>query len=72
MKALLSIACGGPETLSFDAIPAPHPEPHQILLDVKAVGVNYPDVLIIEDRYLFCATAARRMASASQLDGGLS
>ena len=39
--------------LSFDATPAPHPEPHQILLDVKAVGVNYPDVLIIEDRYQF-------------------
>src|ERR1700677_3295422 len=53
MKALLSLSRGGPETLSFDAIPAPHPEPHQILLDVKAVGANYPDVLIIEDRYQF-------------------
>ena len=67
MKALLSLSRGGPETLSFDAIPAPHPEPHQILLDVKAVGVNYPDVLIIEDRYQF--RPARPFAPGAEVAG---
>jgi NADPH:quinone reductase len=67
MKALLSISRGGPETLSFDEVPPPLPEPHQILLDVKAVGVNYPDVLIIEDRYQF--RPARPFAPGAEVAG---
>lgn len=53
MKALLSRAPGGPETLVLEDVSEPHPGPGQIRLAVKAVGVNYPDVLIIEDRYQF-------------------
>jgi NADPH2:quinone reductase len=67
MKALLSISRGGPETLSFDEVPPPLPEPNQILLDVKAVGVNYPDVLIIEDRYQFRPT--RPFAPGAEVAG---
>jgi len=53
MKAILSKAPGGPETLVLEEQPAPVPGKGQVVLDVKAVGVNYPDVLIIQDQYQF-------------------
>ncbi len=51
MKAIISRTCGGPETLDLADVPEPVPAAGQVLLAVHAVGVNYPDVLIIEDRY---------------------
>ncbi|HZT50165.1 MAG TPA: NADPH:quinone oxidoreductase family protein [Hyphomicrobiaceae bacterium] len=53
MKAMLSRQVGGPETLSLEELPDPVPGPGEVLLAVKACGVNYPDVLIIEDKYQF-------------------
>jgi NADPH2:quinone reductase len=53
MKALLSKVVGGPETLVIEDMPSPKPRPGQAVVSVKAVGVNYPDVLIIEDKYQF-------------------
>jgi NADPH:quinone reductase len=56
MKAVLSKAVGGPETLVLEELPDPVAGPGQVLIDVKACGVNYPDVLIIEDKYQFKPT----------------
>jgi NADPH2:quinone reductase len=53
MKAMLSRHAGGPETLALATLPDPVPAAGEVLLAVKACGVNYPDVLIIEDRYQF-------------------
>lgn len=53
MKAVLSKAVGGPETLVLEDLPDPVAGPGQVLINVKACGVNYPDVLIIEDKYQF-------------------
>jgi NADPH2:quinone reductase len=53
MKAMLSRRVGGPETLNLEELPDPKPGNGQVLLAVKACGVNYPDLLIIEDRYQF-------------------
>lgn len=53
MKAILSKAPGGPDTLVLGEIADPVPGPGEVVLDVKACGVNYPDSLIIEDRYQF-------------------
>ena len=53
MKALVSTAPGGPDTLQFVDAPAPEPGANEVLIAVKAVGVNYPDVLIIQDQYQF-------------------
>jgi len=53
MKAVLSRTPGGPETLVVDDIPTPTPAAGEILIAVEAVGVNYPDVLIIEDKYQY-------------------
>ncbi|QIK96430.1 NADPH:quinone oxidoreductase family protein [Sphingomonas sp. HDW15A] len=53
MKALLSGAPGGPETLELAETDAPVAGPGDILVRVRACAINYPDVLIIEDKYQF-------------------
>lgn len=53
MKALLSRAAGGPETLELAELPDPVVGAGQLLVRVKACAINYPDVLIIEDKYQF-------------------
>ena len=53
MKALLSKAVGGPETLVLEDVPNPEPKAGHAVISVKAIGVNFPDVLIIEDKYQF-------------------
>ncbi len=53
MRALLSMAPGGPETLELTESPDPVPAKGQVLVAVKACAINYPDVLIIEDKYQF-------------------
>ena len=51
MKALLSIEPGGPETLSVEDIAEPVPGAGELLVRVRACAINFPDVLIIEDKY---------------------
>ena len=53
MRALLSITPGGPETLVLRDIAEPVPGPGQVLISVRACGVNFPDGLIIADRYQY-------------------
>ncbi|HEY7899928.1 MAG TPA: NADPH:quinone oxidoreductase family protein, partial [Caulobacteraceae bacterium] len=47
MRAVLSEAAGGPETLVVREVADPEPRPGAAVVAVKACGVNYPDVLII-------------------------
>ena len=51
MRALLSHEPGGPETLRLDELPDPQPGPGELLVRVRAAAINFPDVLIIEDKY---------------------
>jgi len=51
MRALLSHASGGPDTLRLDDVADPQPGPGELLVRVRASAINYPDVLIIEDKY---------------------
>ena len=53
MKALMSNEPGGPETLRLAELPDPVPGKGQLLVRVRACAINYPDVLIIEDKYQF-------------------
>ncbi len=53
MRAVLSKAPGGPETLVVEEVMDPTPGPGEVVIEVKAVGVNYPDALIIADKYQF-------------------
>lgn len=67
MKALLSKAVGGPETLVLEEIADPVAGPGQLLISVKACSINYPDVLIIEDKYQF--KPPRPFAPGSEISG---
>lgn len=53
MRAVLSKVVGGPETLVLEEVLDPTPGKGQVVIDVRAVGINFPDTLIIEDRYQF-------------------
>lgn len=53
MKAIISRTAGGPETLEVGELPEPKMGPKDVLIAVRACGVNYPDVLIIKDMYQF-------------------
>jgi NADPH:quinone reductase len=53
MKALLCKSLGLPDTLVFDDVPDPVPGPGQVLIEMKAAGVNFPDVLVIQGKYQF-------------------
>jgi NADPH:quinone reductase len=51
LRALLSHEPGGPETLRIDEVSDPSPDRGELLVRVRACSINYPDVLIIEDKY---------------------
>jgi NADPH2:quinone reductase len=51
MKALLSKDPGGPESLVLEELPRPEPGPGQVVVGVAACSVNFPDVLLIADKY---------------------
>ncbi|MDM5181048.1 NADPH:quinone oxidoreductase family protein [Massilia sp. DJPM01] len=53
MKAVVCKAWGLPDSLVVEQVAAPVAGPGQVLLDVKAAGVNFPDVLIIQGKYQF-------------------
>jgi NADPH:quinone reductase len=53
MKALLSKQPGGPETLVLEDIPDPVPGAGEVRIAVRACGVNFPDMLIIQDLYQY-------------------
>ena len=53
MRALLSKVTGGPETLELTEVANLKASPGQVVVAVKACAINYPDVLIIEDKYQF-------------------
>lgn len=53
MKAVLCKAFGPAETLVLEDIASPEPKKNEVLLQVHAAGVNFPDTLIIEGKYQF-------------------
>jgi NADPH2:quinone reductase len=56
MKALLSRHPGGPETLALEDVPETAAGPGQVKIAVRACGVNFPDLLIIQDLYQYKPT----------------
>lgn len=51
MKAIVSTRPGGPETLDWVDLPSPLPGPGEVVVDVRAVTLNFFDMLIIADKY---------------------
>ena len=53
MKAVLCKAFGPAETLVLEEVANLEPKKTEVVLDVHAAGVNFPDSLIIEGKYQF-------------------
>jgi NADPH2:quinone reductase len=51
MRALLCRAHGLPETLVVEDVPSPSAGPGQVVVRIEAAGVNFPDALIIQNKY---------------------
>ena len=53
MKALLCTHFGLPDTLQVQEVSSPIAGPKEVVITVAACGVNFPDVLIIQNKYQF-------------------
>jgi NADPH:quinone reductase len=53
MKAVLCKQFGPPEALVLQDLPSPRPGDGEVVISVKAASVNFPDVLIIQNKYQF-------------------
>ncbi|MGH1357757.1 MAG: NADPH:quinone oxidoreductase family protein [Burkholderiaceae bacterium] len=53
MKALMCEQHGLPNTLTYKEVPDPVCGEQDVIIDMKAAGVNFPDVLIIQNKYQF-------------------
>ena len=53
MKAVLCKQYGPPDTLVIEELPSPKPGAGEVVVTVKAASVNFPDVLIIQNKYQF-------------------
>jgi NADPH2:quinone reductase len=51
VKAVLCKQHGPPESLVVEDLPSPTPGPGQVVISMKAASVNFPDVLIIQNKY---------------------
>jgi NADPH2:quinone reductase len=51
MKALVCSEYGPPEKLVIEECPDPVPGAGEVLVDIKAAGINFPDVLLIAGTY---------------------
>jgi len=51
MKAVLCKQYGPPETLVVEDVPSPIPGPGEAVITVRAASLNFPDVLIIQNKY---------------------
>lgn len=56
MKALLCRTLTGIDSLRVEEIDAPKPRPNEVLVEVAAAGVNFPDVLLVQGKYQFKAS----------------
>lgn len=56
MRAVVCNAFGPPENLVVQEVPEPTVGPGQVLVDVKASAVTFPDTLMLEDKYQFKTT----------------
>jgi NADPH2:quinone reductase len=67
MKAVITKQAGPPETLTVEEIPSPTPGPGEVIVSMRAASVNFPDVLIIQDKYQF--KPPRPFSPGSELAG---
>ena len=50
-RAWVSHQAGGPATLALEEVQVPRPRGNEVLVRVQAIGINFPDGLLIRDLY---------------------
>ena len=53
MKAVICEKYGPPDSLVIKDLPSPRAGKGEVVVAVKAASINFPDVLIIENKYQF-------------------
>ncbi|MDQ5849963.1 MAG: NADPH:quinone oxidoreductase family protein, partial [Pseudomonadota bacterium] len=53
MKAVVCKQHGPPDSLVLEELPSPTAGPGEVVVSVKAASLNFPDVLIIQNKYQF-------------------
>jgi NADPH2:quinone reductase len=56
MKALVCRAYGPIDSLAIDEVPDPKPSSGEVLVGVRACGINFPDLLVVQGKYQFKPT----------------
>jgi NADPH:quinone reductase len=51
MKAMLVRAWGEPSALEYAEAPLPRPNAGEVVIEVRAMGCNFPDILIVQGKY---------------------
>ncbi len=51
MRAMIVNEFGTPEQMVVEEVPAPEPGPDEVLIEARAIGVNFPDLMVIEGSY---------------------
>jgi NADPH2:quinone reductase len=51
MKAMVATRWGEPSELEHLEVPDPTPGPDQVLIETRAIGCNFPDILMIQGKY---------------------
>ncbi|WP_235735487.1 NADPH:quinone oxidoreductase family protein [Nocardioides alcanivorans] len=51
MRAVQVTRLDGPEALEINDVPAPVPAAHEVLIDVRRVGISFPDLLLSKGQY---------------------
>ena len=56
MKALVCRAYGPIDSLALEEVPDPKPASGEVLVGVRACGINFPDLLVVQGKYQFKPT----------------
>ena len=51
MRAMLVRQFGDPQQMSLEDLPDPEPGPREVVIEARAIGVNFPDLLVVEGEY---------------------
>src|SRR5881296_4357211 len=51
MKVMLAREWGDPSTLEYADAPTPRQTAGEVLIEVRAIGCNFPDILIVQGKY---------------------
>ena len=51
MKALVAVRFGEPAEMDWQEAPDPAPGPGEVLIETRAVGCNFPDILMVQGKY---------------------